>query len=83
MGPLSEAVAQAKCKEAVRNHPNTRSAPLGPFSHWVKELYLHSKEARDKIAQYNGNALADYICGAAEKLSRDKGSAMASPGEEY
>ena len=72
MGPLSEAAAHAKCKEAIRNHPNTRSVPLGPFAFWVKKLYLSNKEVRDQIANKNGDALADYICSQVEKLSRDK-----------
>ena len=70
MGSFSDAAAQAKCKEAFRTQPNTSSAPLGSFCHWVAQLLLHDPGFRHTVALLNGNALADFTCKAVEQISR-------------
>ena len=70
---LTEASAVTKCTEAVRNHPNTRGVPLGPFRGWCSQLYLEDAAFRDKVQAKNGNALADEVCTAVENFSAKKG----------
>ena len=70
---LTEASAVTKCTEAVRNHPNTRGVPLGPFRGWCSQLYLEDAAFRDKVQAKNGNALADEVCTLVENFSAKKG----------
>ena len=70
---LTEASAVTKCTEAVKNHPNTRGVPLGPFRGWCSQLFLEDATFRTMVAAKNGNALADAACGAVEAYSAKKG----------
>ena len=70
---LAEASAVTKCTEAVRNHPNTRGVPLGPFRGWCSQLYLEDKTFREMVQSKNGNGLADAACQAVEAYSAKKG----------
>ena len=67
------ASALTKCTEAVRNHPNTRGVPLGPFRGWCSQLYLEDSAFREMVESKNGNALADEACSAVEAYSAKKG----------
>ena len=70
---LTEASAVTKCTEAVKNHPNTRGVPLGPFRGWCSQLYLEDPAFRKMVESKNGNALADEACSAVEAYSAKKG----------
>ena len=70
---LTEASAVTKCTEAVRNHPNTRGIPLGPFRGWCSQVYLEDSAFRGMVQSKNGNALADEACAAVEAFSAKKG----------
>ena len=73
MSALTEASAVTKCTEAVRNHPNTRGVPLGPFRGWCSQLFLEDAKFRSTIQEKNGHALADASCQAVEAYSAKKG----------
>ncbi len=59
--PLTEAQVIVKATEAIKQHPNTRNATMGPLKGWLTKLYSESTEFRDHLATKNGNALADYV----------------------
>ena len=62
-----------KTVEAIKNHPNSRNAALGPLKHWVGTLHRSSEELRLNIKTLNGNKLADYVSGQVETASSKTG----------
>ncbi len=71
--PLTEAQVIVKATEAIKQHPNTRNATMGPLKSWLSKLYADSTEFRDQLAAKNGNALADYVCSTVEAFSAKQG----------
>ena len=70
---LTEAQVIVKVTEAVKNHPNSRNAALGPLKHWTGILYRNDEAFRTTVKDKNGNALADYASALVEKKSLDSG----------
>ena len=68
--PLSEIQVIDKSVSAFQQHPNTKASPLGNFRNVFSRLYTSDSDFRKKVDELNGNALADYACGAAERLTK-------------
>ena len=68
--PLSEIQVIDKSISAFQQHPDTKGSPLGNLRNVLSRIYTSDGDFRKKVDELNGNALADYVCGAAERLTK-------------
>ena len=70
---LTEAQAIVNTVEAVKNHPNSRNAVLGPLKHWVGVLHRSSEGFRTNVKMLSTNKLGDYVSSQVEVASSKAG----------